>query len=238
VTTISGRDLKVLRFLCEQFAAPLEVIREVLHLERATTATTPGGGWRTAGEAPDRLRMARKWTARMEAGAYVRRERLPRGVWVVPMTRGLALAAPDDGEPYEVWHLRDTRLAHVEAVERLRLHLEREHPGARWECERAIRRRHHHAYRAAGINNAVVRFGDGALLLGDGAARGRRVGVEVELHVKAAQLYRGIVRDQDPRCSEVWWFARPGSVSTLRGRLDTAGAINHHVRPLPFEVRP
>jgi hypothetical protein len=232
MTTISGRDLAVLRFLCEQFAAPLEVIREVLHLERDGIPLAPGGGWRTASETPDRLRVARKWAARMEACAYVRRERLPRGVWVVPMTRGLALAAPDDGEPYEVWHLRDTRLAHVEAVERLRLHLERQHPGARWECERAIRRRHHHAYRAAGINNAVVRFGDGALLLD-----GRRVGVEVELHVKAEQLYRGIVRDQDPRCSEVWWFARPGSVGTLRGRLDSAGAIGHHVHPLPFEVR-
>ncbi|HET9556665.1 MAG TPA: hypothetical protein VFS70_05955 [Actinomycetota bacterium] len=102
---------------------------------------------------------------------------------------------------------------------RLRLHLTDRHPGSTWESERAIRRRWHHS-------GARVRRADAGLHLpGDQA-----VGIEVELHVKRASLYEGIVRDQDPAWNAgIWWFTPTAHVGVLRSRLGQAGAGPDHV---------
>ena len=146
---------------------------------------------------------------------------------------GLALGQdPAQEEPYEAWQPRGWKLAHLAAVARLRLWLQDRYPGASWESERAIRRRWATVHRASRIDTRT-RYADGGLHLSDG----RAVGVEVELHVKKAHLYQGIVADQDPQWTAgVWWFTPPAQVQLLRTRLADAGAAGHQVYQLPAGV--
>src|SRR5207247_6288217 len=123
--------------------------------------------------------VARRTAARLEAGGYARRVRVLGEVWLVPTGRGLAMAAGDDGKPFELWRPVEFKLSHAAAVARLRLWLADQHPDTLWENERQIRRR-----LAAADAQAAQRLGfriaDGGLHWPDG----RAVGVECELSMK------------------------------------------------------
>jgi hypothetical protein len=211
---VTRRDLDVLTFAAEMFGAPMLLVAELLGAARAGP---PAGG-------ADRA--ARRVAAKLETLGYARRVRAVGQTWLVPTSRGLALAQhPDHERPYDPWRPAAWKLSHVETVARLRLYLEREHPGAWWESERAIRRR----WRGSG---ASVRITDGGLHLPDGTA----VGVEVELHVKPPGLYVTAVADRDRAWSRIWWFTPAGHVGLLRRRLEDAKARDHEVRQLPEGV--
>jgi hypothetical protein len=131
-----------------------------------------------------------------------------------PDHQGLRLA----GLPFGHWDPSAWKLTHIEGVSRLRLYLADQEPAASWICERAIR------HRWAG-SGARTRIADGALDFGDG----EQVGIELELHVKAAHRYRAAVADVDPAWSAgVWWFVRIDQVGLLQQRLQDAGAGAHH----------
>jgi hypothetical protein len=215
---ITRRDLAVLSFAGEQFGVPMATAAELL--ARHAAATRPLGASAAA-------TVARRTAARLEAGGYAERLTVAGEVWLVPTSRGLALVRQDDEpRPYEVWRPAAWKLDHVAAVARLRLHLADRCPDARWEPERAIRRRW------AG-SGARVRYADAGLHFPDG----RAVGIECELHVKQPHLYEGIALDQDPAWTGgVWWFTPAAQVELLRRRLDDAGAAAHQVYPLPEGV--
>jgi hypothetical protein len=212
---VTQRDLELLTFTADQYGLPMALAGDLLAV---WSEVEPDTG----------LRLARRTAAKLEELRYARRVRVGDQTWLVPTGRGLALAAADGQEPYDLWRPTGWKLAHVEAVARLRLHLEQAHPLARWESERAIRQRWRAYHKQVGVDTRT-RYADGGLHLPDGGA----VGIELELHVKPLDAYEGIVHDQDSAWSEVWWYARPGSVATLRQRLDDALAVNHQVLALP-----
>jgi hypothetical protein len=149
-------------------------------------------------------RDTRRHAARLEQAGFASRQRSPAEVWLVPTRAGLRYAGLD----YERWDLVGWKAAHMAAVCRMRLALEAKFPGASWESERAIRARWHGS-------GARVRIPDG--IIGD---HPRRIGIEVELHRKAAHRYEGIIADRDPDLSACWWFVRPADVVWLRRVLD------------------
>jgi hypothetical protein len=111
------RDLRVLRWLGEQFGAPLEVVAELYGVGPGT---------------------ARHHAARLVRAQLVEREYGPLGkLWLVPTRRGLRFA----GLGYERWSLVGWKGDHVAGAARLRLHLERLYPDAAWTSEREIRSR-------------------------------------------------------------------------------------------------
>jgi hypothetical protein len=113
---LSERDATVLRFLGEQFGAPLSVV----------------AGLYGVGD-----RVARRHVARLERAGFASRLTVAGQQWVVPTRAGLMFADLD----YQPWAPRAWKLEHVEGVARLRLRLQRLHPEATWTSERAIRSR-------------------------------------------------------------------------------------------------
>ena len=113
---LTTRDAAVLRFLGEQFGAPLAVVADLY-----------GVGDRAARHNAGRLERAGLVTRRAVAGQQ----------WVVPTRAGLWFADLD----HEVWTPRAWKLEHVEGVARLRLALQARYPDAVWTSERAIRSR-------------------------------------------------------------------------------------------------
>jgi hypothetical protein len=116
VVRVTDRDVRVLRWLGEQFGAPM-----------ATVAALYGVGERDA----------RRHAARLERAGYATRQRAPGTTWLVPTSRGLRFA----GLEHEVWTLVAWKSDHTAAVGRLRLRLAALYPEATWTSERAIRSR-------------------------------------------------------------------------------------------------
>jgi hypothetical protein len=212
---VTSRDAATLRFAGDQYAIPTDVYRVVLGRARAEPGTPPGGPTE---------RVARRRADRLAAAGLARRERILGVAWLIPTRRGLEFA----GLPYDPWEPVGWKLAHVAAVARLRLALEAAYPGSTWRSERAIR----HYWQAPERKGARVRIPDGALALVSGAM----IGIELELHPKAAHRYGPIVADVDPGLDEVWWFTTvPGWLE--RTLLGVSGsAIAQRVQPIPEGV--
>jgi hypothetical protein len=216
--TVTERELAVLVVAGEQFGLPMDAVAEV-----AQRAGAPRSGPASAAA------LGRRVAGRLELARLARRERTSAGVWLVPTPAGLREA----GLEYERWRPAGWKLEHHGAVVRLRLVLEREHPGARWESERAIRAR---------LRGERQRRADGGLWWPDGGA----TGVELELHVKARRApgvlsgpdrYVDIVTATDPSWREVWWFTPARHVERLQKRLTEAGGGDRHqAYPLPDGV--
>jgi hypothetical protein len=205
------RDLAVLRWTGEQSALPMTVLAKLLARDGLSRDNTP--------------RVAARLAARLERLGYADRRRLAGRWWLVPTRRGLRAA----GLPYEPWQVEEHEwsLRHVALVALLRLHLEHAYPEARWESERAIRRRWSRS-------GARVRLADGGLEWPDGDA----VGIELERYVKKLPRYQSAVMDVDPDWTTgVWWFTPAAQVPLLSARLTAAGGGDRHqVYPLPAEV--
>jgi hypothetical protein len=112
----TARDAAVLRFLGEQFGAPLSVVADLYGV---------------------RERAARQNAERLERAGFASRLTVAGRQWVVPTRAGLRFADLE----HEVWTPGAWKLEHVEGVARLRLALTRLYPGAVWTSERAIRSR-------------------------------------------------------------------------------------------------
>jgi hypothetical protein len=194
------RDLDVLRWLGEMYGAPLSVVADLYGVGERDT---------------------RRHAGRLERAGFASRQRGPADTWLVPTRRGLRYA----GLEYETWELIGWKAAHLAAVCRMRLHLERRFPGAGWESERACRARWHGT-------GARVRIPDGIL-----GHEPRRIGIEVELHRKAAHRYDGILADLDPELTAVWWFTKPADVAWLTKTLAAIPcAVEQVVHELPGGV--
>lgn len=189
------RDLEVLGWLGEQYGARLDQLEVLL-----------GCGPRTV----------QRIVARLRAKGLVRAERMIVGepAWVTPTGAGLAAC----GAGFGVWRPRIGLLAHVAAVNDVRLHVQGRAPGTEWVPERVLARE-----RVAGEH------------LPDGVAitEGRRVAIEVELTVKSRERVTAIVDELVGRFDAVLYFCAPGPHRQLgelaeSGRWPTLG-----VRELP-----
>lgn len=218
MAVVTQRDLLVVRWIGEQYAVPVDVFGELLArfvpADAGTRASRFGKGEPSrAATLGTRERLGRRHVGRLETLDLLQRFRLRSGVWVAPTRSGLYRA----GLAWETWEISDWQLGHIEAVARLRLHLEREYPDAEWISERAIRS-HWHG------KGARVRLADGGLSWPEDGA----TGVECERHVKKLDRYQGAVADCDPRWSEVWWFTPAAQVALLALKLAEAGGSDRH----------
>jgi hypothetical protein len=219
---ITLRELYVLRWTAEQYALPMAVVAELVRARYGVSpvaeryAVSPASAPRVAARVAERL-------ARL---GYADRRRALGRWWLSPSRHGMTAA----DLPYRLWVLDDHAwsLAHVVAVARLRLYLERTYPTATWESERHIR---HRWWRSG----AHVRLADGGLHWSDDQTA---TGIELERYVKAPGRYRGAVMDADPAWNAgVWWFTPAGQVDLLTARLrDAGGSDRHQVYPLPEGV--
>lgn len=206
---ITERELTVLRWVGEQYAAPMDVVAQLVDANAGSLSSASAE------------RVARRTAERLGQLGYADRRPLLGQPWLVPTRTGLRAA----GLSYAAQVPAEGFLRHVATVARLRLHLAGAEPTAEWESERAIREQ---------WGGTRVRRADGALWWpGEDAT-----GVEVELHVKKPHRYAGIVHDLDPNWNAgVWWFTPAEHVALLSARLAEAGGGEvHQVYELPEGV--
>jgi hypothetical protein len=193
--TLRRRDLEVLGWLGEQYGARIDQLEVLM-----------GCGPRTV----------QRTVARLCAAGLVQTRRLLVGesAWVLPTAAGMAAC----GSGFVVWRPRIGLIAHVAAVNDVRLHVQGRAPSTEWVPERVLGRE-----RGAGEH------------LPDGVAitEGRRVTIEVELTVKSRRRVTAILDELAGRFDAVLYFCAAGPHRQLTelaesGRWPTLG-----VRELP-----
>jgi hypothetical protein len=172
-STLRRSDLELVAWVGEQYAARAD------HVERRL-----GCGLRTVQRTLARLR---------EHGMVsTRRVLVGEPAWVLPTTAGLRAC----GSPFGVWQPRIGLLAHVAAVNEVRLHVEGRSPTTEWACERLLARERQSTEH---LPDAVV-FLDG-----------QRVAVEVELTVKSRSRVTAILDELTSRFDSVVYFCAPAA---------------------------
>jgi Replication-relaxation len=189
------RDLDVLAWTGEQYAARTDQLETLM-----------GAGPRTV----------QRTLARLRAHGLVTTRRLLAGesAWVLPTTAGLRAC----GSSFGVWQPRVGLLAHVAAVNDVRLHVQQRSRDSQWIAERALARD-----RRSGehLPDAVV------------LADGQRVAIEVELTVKSQRRTTAIVDELARRFDAVVYFCAPGPHRQLSELADTGRWPTLGVRQLP-----
>ena len=184
------RDIEVLGWLAEQYGARVDQLEVLM-----------GAGPRTVQRTVARLRAAGLVTTR--------RVLVDEPAWVLPTGAGMAAC----GSGFGVWRPRIGLLAHVAAVNDVRLHVQGRAPSTEWVPERVLARD-----RLAGEH------------LPDGVAitEGRHVAIEVELTVKSRRRVTAILDELVVRFDAVLYFCAPGPHRQLTelagtGRWPTLG---------------
>ncbi len=193
---LTAAELQVLGWLSEQYAAPLVQV-----------AVAMGRAERSARRSVARLRAA----GLVEASSVLARG----GVWVWLTARGQRLAQTG----FSPWRMRPGLLAHVAAVNEVRLHIARRAPEAVWVCERQLAR--DAARRDTHLPDALVLVG------------AERHAIEVELTPKARVRTTAIVAGLVAGHDAVVYFCAPRA----RPALDELAAGGQYpklvVRDLP-----
>jgi hypothetical protein len=193
------RDIEVVAWLAEQYGARID------HLE-----VLVGAGPRTV----------QRTVARLRAAGLVRTQRVlvDEPAWVLPTAAGMAAC----GSGFGVWRPRLGSLAHVAAVNDVRLHVQGRAPSTEWVPERVLARD-----RRAGEH------------LCDGVAitEGRRVAIEVELTVKSRRRVTAILDELTVRFDAVLYFCGPGPHRQLTELAATGRWPALGVRELPSPER-
>jgi hypothetical protein len=193
--TLRRRDLDVLSWFGEQYGARVDQLETLLDC-----------GPRTV----------QRVIARLGDTGLVTTRRLLVGepAWVIPTSAGLRAA----GQHFVAWQPRIGLLAHVAAVNDVRLHIESRSPESEWVPERLLARE-----RQAGEH------------LPDGLAltEGRRVAIEVELTIKSQRRVTAILDELTSRFDTVLYFCAPGPHRQLTQLADTGQWPALGVRELP-----
>jgi DNA-binding transcriptional ArsR family regulator len=193
------RDIEVLGWLAEQYGGRVDQLEVLV-----------GAGQRTVQRTLARLR---------DAGLVTTlRVLVDEPAWVLPTGAGMTACSSGFG----VWRPRLGSLAHVAAVNDVRLHVQGRAPSTEWVPERVLARD-----RLAGEH------------LCDGVAitEGRKVAIEVELTVKSRRRVTAILDELTSRYDTVLYFCAAGPHRQLTelaatGRWPTLG-----VRELPSPER-
>jgi DNA-binding transcriptional ArsR family regulator len=189
------RDIEILGWLAEQYGARADQLEVLM-----------GTGPRTV----------QRTVARLRAAGLVRTQRVlvDEPAWVLPTSAGMA--ACDSG--FGVWRPRIGSLAHVAAVNDVRLHVQGRAPSTEWIPERVL---------------ALDRLAGEHLPDGVAITEGRRVAIEVELTLKSRRRVTAILDELTGRFDAVLYFCAAGPHRQLTelaesGRWPTLG-----VRELP-----
>jgi len=196
--TLRRRDLDVLCWLGEQYGARVDQLEILLEC-----------GPRTV----------QRVTGRLRAAGLVTTRRLLVGdpAWVIPTAAGLRAS----GQHYCAWQPRIGLLAHVAAVNDVRLHVQARSPESEWIPERLLARQ-----RRAGEH-----LPDGVVI-----TEGRRVAIEVELTVKSQRRVTAILDELTRRFDAVLYFCAPGPHRQLTQLSETGRWPALGVRELPRQT--
>jgi hypothetical protein len=191
------RDLEVLGWLGEQYGARVDQVELLMDCGPRTVQRT---------------------VARLHAAGLGRSQRMLVGepAWVTPTGAGMAAC----GAGFGVWRPRIGLLAHVAAVNDVRLHIQGRAPTTEWVPERVLAKE-----RGAGEH------------LPDGVAitEGRRVAIEVELTVKSRRRVTAILDELAGRFDAVLYFCAAGPHRQLTELAESARWPTLGVRELPTQ---
>ena len=195
---LSWRDLRVLRFVGEQYAVTQGQLERLLALygedsERGQVVP------RVAQRA--RLRWAR--AGLVESRQILKSE--PPIVWLT--ARGRQLVELD----VKSWRPSMNTIRHVPAVAEVRLFMERRAPEGRWVSERLLGRDQEEGRRGVSAGQRP----DAEFHYLDDGGDSHVLAIEVELSQKGEGRLRAIVRDRLERYDGVWYFA-PADPPSLR----------------------
>jgi hypothetical protein len=189
------RDLDLLAWVGEQYAARTDQLETLMDAGPRTVQRT---------------------LARLRDHGMVSTRRLLAGepAWVLPTTAGLRAC----GSSFGVWQPKVGLLAHVAAVNHVRLHIQQRSPDSQWTPERTLARD-----RQTGehLPDAVV------------LADGQQVAIEVELTIKSQRRVTAILDELARRFDAVVYFCAPGPHRQLTQLADTGRWPTLGVRQLP-----
>jgi hypothetical protein len=134
--------------------------------------------------------------------------------WVIPTTAGIRAA----GYSFSAWRPRVGLLAHVAAVNEVRLHVERQSPESEWISERLL---------------ALERGSGQHLPDGLAVVDRRRVAIEVELTVKSSKRTRAILDELAGRFDAVAYFCASAPHRQLSALAASGSWPALSVRELP-----
>jgi hypothetical protein len=193
--TLRRRDVEILGWLGEQYGARSDQLETLMDC-----------GPRTV----------QRVIARLRDTGLVTTRRLLVGepAWVIPTSTGLRAA----GQHYAAWQPRIGLLAHVAAVNDVRLHVQARSPESEWVPERLLARE-----RRAGEH-----LPDGLVI-----TEARRVAIEVEMTVKSHRRVTAILDELTGRYDTVLYFCAPGPHRQLTQLAQTGRWAALGVRELP-----
>jgi hypothetical protein len=193
--TLRRRDLDVLVWLGEQYGARVNQLEILLEC-----------GPRTVQRVIGRL---------CDAGLVTtRRLLIGEPTWVIPTSAGLRAA----GEGFGIWNPRIGLLAHVAAVNDVRLHVRARSPESEWIPERLLARE----------RQPSEHLPDGVVI-----TDGQRVAIEVELTVKSKRRVTATLDELAGRFDAVLYFCGPGPHRQLTQLSQTGRWSTLGVRELP-----
>jgi hypothetical protein len=193
--TLRRRDIDTLVWLGEQYGARVDQLEILLDC-----------GPRTVQRVIGRLR---------DAGLVTTRRLLVgEPTWAIPTSSGLRAA----GHAFGAWQPRIGLLAHVTAVNDVRLHVQARSPKSEWVCERLLARE----------RESREHLADALVLLD-----GQRVAIEVELTVKSRRRVTAILDELSTRFDTVLYFCAPGPHRLLSELAESARWPTLGVRELP-----
>jgi len=192
---LRARDLAVLTWLAEQYGARTEQLEVLL-----------GSGPRTVQRVIARLR---------EAGLIeVRRLLVGESAWAIPTSKGLRTT----GQGFGLWRPGIGLLAHVAAINEVRLHIQSRSPQSEWLPERLLAKECH----------PREHLPDGVVI-----TDGQRVVIEVELTVKSRRRMDRILDELSGSYDTVLYWCAPGPHRQLCELADSGRWPKLGVRELP-----
>jgi hypothetical protein len=125
------------------------------------------------------------------------------------------------GIEHPLWRPTPGALAHITAVNEVRIHVQARHPDAAWVSERELRR---------ADPRLRVHRPDGLVAVGE-----REVAIEVELTQKERRRTARIMCELTAGYESVTYFAAPAPRRVLSGLAEKVGQGRVQVLPLPGE---
>lgn len=151
-------------------------------------------------------RTGQRLIGRLNAAGWIEAKRVfvdePVWVWLTSLGQEVA------GTGFRPWRFAVGRLAHVAAVNEVRLHIAERLPQATWVCERALARDRRDSQEHT--PDAVLRHGE------------EQHAIEVELTPKARRRLEAILDELDRRFERVAYFCGPETLAQL-GELSATG---------------
>lgn len=193
---VSSRELGVLAWVGEMGAARVDQVARLLGRSERT---------------------GQRWAARMKQAGWIEARRVlgdePAWVWLTSAGQRAS------GNGFHPWRLSVGKLAHIGAVNEVRLYVAARAPESEWVCERRLAQ--DRAHPREHLPDAVVHTG------------GQRHAIEVELTPKASRRMPPLLDDLSERFDAVLFFCP----ARTRRQLDTLAASGRWpklaVRDLP-----